>query len=76
MGRGQRSKTEQLAVAACVKLQLQNTEDESKGTTQTCKARSNERSLRSGRACVVKVREFSSQIPLPRATGRKERQRK
>ena len=45
---------EQLAVAACVWLQLQNMEDESRGTT----ANSNERSLRSGRAGVVKVGEF------------------
>ena len=62
--------------AAYVRLQLQNTKDESRGTTQTSTARSNERSLRVGRARVVKVREFSSQIPLPQTTGREERQRR
>ena len=61
-------------MAACVRLQLQNTEDESRGMTQTCTARSNERSLRSGCASMVKVREFSSQIPLSQATGREEGQ--
>ena len=35
---------DQLAAAACVRVQLQNTEDESRGTTETCTARSNERS--------------------------------
>ena len=59
-----------------VRLQLQNTKDESRGTTQTSTVRSNERSLRVGRARVVKVREFSSQIPLPQTTGREERQRR
>ena len=43
-----------------------------RGMTQTCTVRSNERSLRKGRACVVKVCEFSSQIPLPQTTGRDE----
>ena len=38
-----------------------NTEDESRGTTQTCTARSSERSLRSGRSQVVKVCESSIQ---------------
>ena len=57
---------EQLAVAACVWLQLQNMEDELRGTT----ANSNERSLRSGRAGMVKVGEFSIQIPLLQTTGR------
>ena len=61
---------EQLAVAACARLQPQNTEDESRGTTQTCTAKSYEKSLRSGLADVVKVGKFSSQIPLPQTTGR------
>ena len=65
---------EQLAVAACVRLHPQNMEDESRGTTQTCTARSNERSLRSSRSHLVKVREFSSQIPLSQTTGRDEPQ--
>ena len=65
---------DQLSVATYVRLQLQNTKDESRATTQTCTARSNERSLRIGRARVVKVREFSSQIPLPQTTGWKEQQ--
>ena len=63
-------------MAAYVRLQLQNTKDESRGTTQTSTAINNERSLRVGRARVVKVREFSSQIPLPQTTGREERQRR
>ena len=42
--------TEQFAVAACVRLQLQNIKDELRGTTQTCTVRSNDRSLRIGRA--------------------------
>ena len=66
-GCGQRSK---LTAAACVRLQLQNTEDELRGTTQTYTARSNEKSLRSDSTQVVKVREFSSQILLLQANGR------
>ena len=62
--------TKQLTVAICVRLQLQNMEDESRGTTQTCTARSNDMSLKSGRAHMVKVCEFSSQILLPQTTGR------
>ena len=61
-GRGQISKwawsevqTAQLMVSACVRLQLQNMEDKSRGTTQTCTAKSNEGPLRSGCAGVVKV---------------------
>ena len=53
---------EQFAVAACVRLQLQNTEDELRSTTQTCTASNNERSLRSSHSHVVKVCKFSSQI--------------
>ena len=49
---------DQLSVAAYIRLQLQKTKDESRGTTQTCTARSNERSLRIGRARVVKVRKI------------------
>ena len=51
-----------------VRLQLQNMEDESRGKTQTCTARSNERSLTSGRAPVVKARKLSRQILLPQTT--------
>ena len=65
-----------LSVAAYVRLQLQNMKDELRGTTQSSTARSNERSLRVGRARMVKVREFSSQIPLPQTTGREEWQRR
>ena len=69
---------DQLSVAAYVRLQLQNMADELRGTTQTCTARSIERSPRSGCACMVKVRKFSSQIPLPQTTrwrnGNVERQ--
>ena len=65
--------TEQLAVAACVRLQSQNTEDESRGTIQTCTAKSYERSLRSGRAGVVKVTEFSSQLNSASANNREGR---
>ena len=68
-----RVQTEQLAVAACVRLQPQNTEDESRGMTQTCTAKSYERSLRSGRAGMVKVGKFSIQIPLLQ-TGKDEPQ--
>ena len=58
----------------CVRLQPENTEDESRGTTQACTAKSCERSLRSGLTGVVKFGEFSSQIPLPQTTGRDEPQ--
>ena len=56
-----RVQKEQLAVpvVACVRLQPQNTEDESRGTMQTCTAKSYERSPRNGRGAVVKVSEFS-----------------
>lgn len=40
-----RGQTEQLRVAVCVWLQPQNTEDELKGTTPTCTAGYDERSL-------------------------------
>ena len=46
-------------MAACARLQPQNTEDGSTGTTQTCTVKSYERSLRSGHAGMVKVGEFS-----------------
>ena len=49
-------------------------EDESRGMSQTCTARSNERSLRSGRLHVVKLCEFSSKILFPHATRRGEPQ--
>ena len=62
---------EQLTVAACVWLQLKNTEDESRGTT----ANSNERSLRSGHAGMVKVGKFSIQIPLLQTEGQTALQR-
>ena len=45
----------QLLVAAYIRLQPQNMKDESRGTTQTCSARNDERSLRGGCSCVVKV---------------------
>ena len=57
-------------MAACVRLQPQNTKDELRGTTQVCTTKNNEASLRSGRAGMVKVSEFSSQILLPQTTGR------
>ena len=47
-------------MAAYVRLQLQNTKDELRDTTQTCTVRNNERALRISRAHVVKVREFSA----------------
>ena len=50
--------TGQLVVATCVRLQLQNMQDESRGMTQTCIARSDERSLRSRHAHVVKFVNF------------------
>ena len=50
-----------LSVAAYVRLQLQNMADELRGMTQTCTARSDERSLKSGCACVVKVRHKLAQ---------------
>ena len=65
---------EQFAVAACVRLQLQNMEDELRSTTQTCTASNNERSLRSSHSHVVKVCKFSSQIMLLHTTGRDEPQ--
>ena len=60
----------QLTVAVCVKLQQRNTEDKSRGTTQTCTTKSNEKSQRSSRAGLVQAIEFSSQIPLPQTIGR------
>ena len=48
-----------------VRLQPQNTEDESRDMTQTGKMKSNECSLRSGCAGVVKVSEFSSFCKQP-----------
>ena len=61
-------------MAVCVRLQRQNTEDKSRGTTQTCTVKSYERSLRNGHADMAKFGEFSSQIPLPQTTGRDEPQ--
>ena len=58
-------------MAGCVRLQQQNMEDESRGTTQTCTVRSDEKSVRSCPVCVVKVR---SQIPLLQATGKDKQQ--
>ena len=55
-------------------IQPQNTKDRSIGTTQTGTVKSNERSLKNGRAGVVKVSEFLSQILLPQTTGRDEPQ--
>ena len=63
---------EELAVAACVRLQPQNTEDESSGTTQTCTAKSYER--RRAGVVVVNVGKFYSQFPLPQTAGRDEPQ--
>ena len=59
---------DQLVVAACIRLWLQNTKDESRDTRQTCTARSN--------SCVrmVKVCDFSSQILFPQRTGREKQQ--
>ena len=65
-------KMDQFSVAVYVKLQLQNMEDESRGMTQTCTARSNEISPRSGRAHKVKVHKFSSQVLLPQTTVREK----
>jgi len=62
--RGQNSTTRS------VRLQPQNMEDESRDMTQTGKMKSNECSLRSGCAGMVKVSEFSSQIPLLQTTRR------
>ena len=49
-------------MAACVRLQPQNTEDELRGTTQTCTARSDEQSQRSHCAHIVKDRKFSRYV--------------
>ena len=65
-------KTAQFAVAGCVRLQPQNTEDKSRGTTETYTVKSFERSLRSGHTGLVKVSEFSSQIRLLQTNGRDE----
>ena len=72
-GHGQRSKQNN-SHCLRVRLQLQNTEDESRGTTQTCTTKSYEKSLRSSCAGVVKVGEFSSQILLLQTTRRDEPQ--
>ena len=42
--------TDQLIVDACVRVQLQITEDESRGMTQICTARSDEQSERNAHA--------------------------
>ena len=60
-------------VAACVRLQLQNTEDKSRGTTQTCTVKSNESSLRSGHAVVVKVTKFPAKFRFCKQLGRTNR---
>lgn len=65
-GCGQRSK---LTVAVCVRLQLQNIEDELRGMPQTYTARSNEKSLRSDSTRVVKVREFPAKFRFCKQTG-------
>ena len=62
-------------VAACIRLQLQIMEDESRGMTQICTVRSDERSQRNSCAHMLKTSEFSSQIPLPQ-TRREEHQHK
>ena len=49
-------------MAACVRLQPQNTEDGLRGTTQTCTARSDELSQRSHCAHVVEARKFSRYV--------------
>ena len=64
----------QLAVVVCVRMQRQNTEDESRGTTQTCTAKSYERSLRSGHEGMIKVNKFFSQTSLLEITRRNEPQ--
>ena len=55
---------DQLVVAACIRLQLQNMKDESRGMTQTYTVRSDEQSQRSSCTRMVKACEFSSQILL------------
>ena len=57
-------------MAVCIRIQLQNTEDELRGTTESCTARNNEKSLGSSHACMVKVSKFSVQILLQQTTGR------
>ena len=62
---------DQLVVAACVRLHLQNTEDKWRGMTQIYTARSDEQSQRNSCAHMLKTHEFSSQIPLPQKGGKK-----
>ena len=50
--------TDQLTVAACIRLQPQNMEDESGGMTQTCTVRSDERFQRSHCTCMVKAGKY------------------
>ena len=45
-------------MAACIRLQPHNTEDESRGMTQTCTVRSDERFQRNSCTCMVKVHIF------------------
>ena len=63
---------DQLVVAACIRLQLQNMKDESRGMTQTYTVRSDEQSQRSSCTRMVKACEFSNQILLLQATGSEE----
>ena len=61
--------TEQLTVAVCVRPQPQNMEDESRGMTQTCIVRSNERSLRSNRSHVIRACEFLAKFRFLKQPG-------
>ena len=74
VGMIQQSRWTNLAVAASIKLQLQNSKKESRGMTQTCTVKSEEEPQGCSHTHMVKAREFSSQIPLPQTSGREERQ--
>ena len=60
-------------MAVCVRLQPQNMKM-SQQARKTCTAKSYERSLRSGRAGMIKVGKFFGQIPLPQTAGKDEPQ--
>ena len=66
---------DQLVVAACVRyVQLQDTKDESRSTTQTCMTRSDKWLQRRDHTCMVKAHVFSSQLVLACTNNREGEQ--
>lgn len=68
-GHGQRVEMDQLMVAACVRLQLENTKDELRGMTQMCTARSDERPERSCHTTWPKLMNFPAKFHFHKKPG-------